>query len=102
MILIRIAEEALDDLDEGFWFYEIQEAGLGDYFASCLSGDITGLRISAGIYRPLYRDYRRLLSRVFPYAIYYTYSENTAVIWAVVDCRRNPDWIREHLERLPG
>ncbi len=46
MILIRIADEALDDLHEGFWFYEAQETGLGDYFASCLSGDITGLRAS--------------------------------------------------------
>lgn len=102
MILIRIAEEALDDLHEGFWFYEAQETGLGDYFASCLSGDITGLRLSARIQRAQYRDYRRLLSRVFPYAIYYTYSENIVVIWAVVDCRRNPEWIREHLDRLPG
>ncbi len=102
MTLIRIADEALDDQDKGFWFYETQEAGLGDYFASCLSGDITGLRISAGIHRAQYRDYRRLLSRVFPYPIYYTCSENAAVVWAVVDCRRNPEWIREHLDQLPS
>jgi hypothetical protein len=100
MILIRIAEEALDDLDEGFWFYESQEAGLGDYFASCLRGDISGLQISAGIHRMQYRDYRRLLSRVFPYAVYYTWSDGVAVVWAVVDCRRNPEWIRGHLDRL--
>ena len=70
MILIRIADEALDDLDEGFWFYESQEAGLGDHFASCLRGDIEGLRIHGGIHRVQHGDYHRLLSRVFPYAIY--------------------------------
>lgn len=21
-----------------------------------------------------------------------------AIVWAVVDCRRNPEWIRDHLE----
>ena len=25
----------------------------------------------------------------------------TAVVWAVVDCRRNPQWIKEHLDHLP-
>lgn len=96
---IRISDEALDDLDEGFWFYESQEAGLGDYFASCLRGDIQGLKLSAGIHRMQYRDYRQLLSRVFPYAIYYTFHADVAIVWAVVDCRRNPEWIRERLDQ---
>jgi hypothetical protein len=85
-----------------FGFMNPRNRGWGDYFASCLRGDIAVLHISAAIHRVVYRDYRRMLSRVFPYAIYYTYSESVAVIWAVVDCRRNPDWIREHLDRLSG
>ena len=36
MIEVRISEEALRDLKEGFLFYEVQEPGLGEYFASCL------------------------------------------------------------------
>lgn len=65
MIQIRISDDALADLDEGFWFYEIQEAGLGDYFAATLRSDIEGLRITAGIHRRDYLEYYRLLSRVF-------------------------------------
>jgi len=30
MIRIRISDDALEDLTEGFWFYEAQEPGLGD------------------------------------------------------------------------
>ena len=97
MIKVRIAPEALDDLNEGFWFYEAQEAGLGDYFSSCIQGDIEGLKVSGGVHRLLKKKYRRVLSRVFPYAIYYTFSDETAVVWAVIDCRRNPDWITAHL-----
>ena len=99
MIRISISEEALDDLEEGFEFYEAQEHGLGDYFASCLRGDIGGLKLTAGIHRVAYRDYYRLLSRIFPYAIYYTLEDRDLTIWAVIDCRRDPEWIRERLSR---
>jgi hypothetical protein len=98
MIILSISEEALADLDDGFWFYELQERGLGDYFASALKTEIEGLKITAGTHRRVYRDYYRLICRVFPYAVYYTFSANIATIWAVIDCRRDPDWIREHLD----
>lgn len=97
MIRIRISDEALHDLNGGFLFYEAQEEGLGDYFAACLRSDIESLRISAGTHRVVYRDYRRLLSRVFPYGIFYTNTPTEAAVWAVIDLRRNPEWIREKL-----
>jgi len=97
MIQVRISEDALQDLNEGFLFYEAQEQGLGDYFAACLRGDIEGLGVSAGIHRTVYRDYHRLLSKVFPYGIFYTVEDACAVVWAVVDLRRDPEWIRQKL-----
>ena len=96
---IRISEEAFADLDEGYWFYEVQEAGIGDYFASTLRGEIEELIVTAGIHRRVYRDYHRVLSRVFPYAIYYTMDEDQVIVWGVIDCRRDPEWIRDHLDR---
>lgn len=97
MIQIRLSNEARLDLNEGFWFYETQEPGLGEYFASCLRADIEGLRFTAGTHRLVYADYHRLLSRVFPHGIFYTFEQNCAVIWAVIDLRRNPEWIRKKL-----
>lgn len=67
------------------------------YFLSCLRNDIEGLKVTAGSHRIVYRDYRRLLSRVFPYGIFYTFEQDNADIWAVVDLRRDPEWIRQHL-----
>ncbi|MCG3146793.1 MAG: hypothetical protein PCFJNLEI_00227 [Verrucomicrobiae bacterium] len=72
MIRIRISDDALHDLNDGFLFYEAQQAGLGDYFVSCLRADIEGLRLTAGVHRIVYRDYHRALSRVFPCGIFYT------------------------------
>ncbi|MHB8523284.1 MAG: type II toxin-antitoxin system RelE/ParE family toxin [Limisphaerales bacterium] len=72
MIKVEISEDALQDLNESFLFYEAPEAGLGDYLAACLKADIEGPKISAGLHRVVYEDYHRLLSRVFPYGIFYT------------------------------
>jgi hypothetical protein len=52
-------------------FTKRQEAGLGDYFLSCLRADIDGLRVTAGIHK-MAGDYYRWLSRVFPHGIFYT------------------------------
>ena len=96
MIQIQISEDALQDLNDGFLFYETQAVGLGDYFASCLKADIEGLKVSAGVHRIVYADYHWL--RVFPYGVFYTFEQDVAVVWAIIDLRRDPAWIREHLK----
>lgn len=40
MIHLRISDDALHDLKTGFVFYEAQQAGLGDYFVSCLRASL--------------------------------------------------------------
>ena len=57
MTKVRISEDALADLNDGYWFYDAQEAGLGDYFVSCLRADIDGLKVSAGIHPIVHEDY---------------------------------------------
>ena len=95
---VQISADALEDLNNGYLFYEAQETGLGEYFAACLRADIEGLGVSAGIHRVVYRDYHRLLSKVFPYGIFYTIEQERARVWAVVDLRRSPEWIRQRLK----
>lgn len=97
MITIEISGRAYQDLANGAAFYERQSRGVGRYFISCLEVDIEGLKVTAGIHREAYANYHRLISRVFPYAIFYVFSEESVEIRAVVDCRRNPKWIRKRL-----
>ena len=99
MIQVRISSDALDDLEDGFRFYELHESGLGDYFLSQLRADIDGLKITSGIHRKPHRHLHRLLSRRLPYAIFYEFEDSYALVVAVVDCRRDPDWISEHLDK---
>ncbi|MGZ0656505.1 type II toxin-antitoxin system RelE/ParE family toxin [Coraliomargarita sp. W4R53] len=95
---IRISSDALSDLNEGFLFYEQQDTGLGDYFTSCLRSDIEELRLTGGVHRVVHRHFYRSLSRVFPYGIFYTSDEKVVTVYAVVDLRRDPEFIRRHLE----
>jgi hypothetical protein len=96
-VRIRILREAEVDLIEGFNFYELQQAGLGNYFLDSLYSDVESLLISAGVH-PIIFDHHRLLSKRFPFAVYYTVQSNLVSIHAVLDCRRNPAWIRKKLK----
>ena len=95
---IEILDQARDDLIEGFDFYEAQEAGLGSYFLANLYADIESLRLYSGVHKRTYKDYFRLLSHRFPFAVYYAMAVNTVYIHAVIDCRRDPAWTRQRLE----
>ncbi|NWG01693.1 MAG: type II toxin-antitoxin system RelE/ParE family toxin [Syntrophaceae bacterium] len=93
---IRILSPAERDLEEGYHFYESQSPGLGSYFLDSLYSDIDSLAYFAGIHQVVF-GYHRQLSKRFPFAIYYRIIESEAVVFAVLDCRRNPSWIRKRL-----
>ena len=94
---IRILESARKDLVDGYYFYEKQSAGIGTYFLESVYSDIDTLTDNAGIHPILFGEYYRLLVSRFPFAVYYKYSEHTALVYAVLDCRREPAWIRSKL-----
>lgn len=93
---LRILSLAEADLLNGFHFYEAQEVGVGAFFLDALYSDIESLRLYAGIHRRVY-GYHRLLSRRFPYAVFYDVLGDEIRVWRVLDCRRNPRWIRLQL-----
>ena len=93
---VQILDEAEQDLIDGFRFYEAQKEGLGDYFLDSLFSDIDSLQLYAGIHSRRF-GYHRLLSRRFPFAIYYLVEDGAARVRAILDCRRDPARIRERL-----
>jgi len=93
---IEILDSAEEDLIGGFRFYENQSGGLGDYFLDSIFSDIESLRVYAAIHA-LHFGYHRLLSKRFPFAIYYRLHNETIQVYAVLDCRRSPAWTRNRL-----
>lgn len=94
---LRILESAIRDLELGKAFYDQQESGIGEYFQDCLFSEIDSLVLYCGIHRKVF-GYYRMLSRRFPYAIYYkVLDQDTVLIFRVLDCRRNPTWTSREL-----
>ncbi|MBA3493861.1 MAG: type II toxin-antitoxin system RelE/ParE family toxin [Gammaproteobacteria bacterium] len=94
---IKILASASQDLIDGYRFYESQAEGVGAYFLDSLYSDIDSLMISAGIHSIHFGKYHRLLSKRFPFAVYYRVENETALVYAVLDCRWRPAWIRKKL-----
>jgi hypothetical protein len=95
-VKIQFLDEAKQDLIQGFRFYENQEPGLGSYFLDSLFSDVDSLRLYAGIHQVIY-GYFRCLSKRFPFAIYYSVEKDLVSVRAVLDCRKDPLWIRNRL-----
>lgn len=94
---IQILSSAMEDLDAGRDFYDLQEPGVGDYFQDCLFSDIDSLVLYGGIHRKIF-GYHRLLSKRFPYAIYYRMDQAALiVVHRILDCRRDPSETRKAL-----
>ena len=98
---LRILSLGETDLLDGFRFYERQTAGIGWYFLESLNSDIESLRLYAGVHRSVF-GYHRLLSKRFPYAVYYDLTSDEIRVWRVLDCRRNPRWITTQLKKRRG
>lgn len=95
---VRILPSAINDLEAGKDFYESQSPGLGDYFQDCLFTDIDSLILYGGIHRTVF-GFHRMWSKRFPFAIYYRMEGgNVAVVYRVLDCRRDPVRNRKSLD----
>ena len=94
---VRILRSAIEDLADGRRFYNRQAEGVGDYFFDTLFSEIDSLALYAGIHHVIW-GYHRLLSRRFPYAIYYRVAADEIVVHRVLDCRQDPKRIESTLK----
>jgi len=94
---IVVLEEAAADMVAGRDFYDQQEPDIGQYFWDSLISDIESLTIYAGVHQRHFGLFR-LLSKRFPYAIYYEIAEHVAYIIAILPIRRDPAWLQQQFE----
>lgn len=95
---VVVLEDAASDLEAGRRFYESLEAGIGSYFIESLLSDLESLVLYAGIHKRHF-DFHRMLSKRFPFAIYYEVEADISYVYAILDMRRDPLWLREELGR---
>ena len=93
---VVVLAEAAEDIEHARDFYDAQGPGLGDYFADSLVTDIQSLALYHGIHSRHFGLFRMLADR-FPFGIYYRETKTETQVIAVLDLRRDPNWIRKEL-----
>ena len=94
---IKLLPAALADLDRGRKFYAKQGMPVGEYFLDSLFSDIDSLEIYAGVHAKVF-GFHRMLSKRFPYAIYYSIDGDVCLVFRVLDCRQAPWKITDALK----
>ncbi|HKL22769.1 MAG TPA: type II toxin-antitoxin system RelE/ParE family toxin [Tichowtungia sp.] len=87
---IKILPTAIEDLHTGRLFYEKQGVALGEYFFDTLFSDIDSLILFPEKHSKVF-GYHRLLSKRFPFAVYYKIEQDIVLVYRVLDQRQNPD-----------
>lgn len=95
---IRVLRSARRTIADGIRFYESQEPGLGAYFLSSIMSDLRSLRIFSGSHQKFEgTPFHRMVSKRFPYSIYYRIDGLDTSVFAVLDDRRDPKWTKRTL-----
>jgi hypothetical protein len=71
--------------------------GIGDYFVESILSELDSLVLFGGVHR-MHFGFHRMLSKRFPFGIYYEVHRETAYVYAILDMRRDPLWIRSELQ----
>jgi plasmid stabilization system protein ParE len=95
-MMVRILPAARSDLELAADFYESQFEGLGAEFLAAIIADIDGLERHAGVHRIEY-GFHKSISKRFPFAIYYRVESDSVDVYAVIDCRQDPDKTADRL-----
>jgi plasmid stabilization system protein ParE len=94
---LLFAEEVQADLDEAYLWYEGRRRGLGEEFLGCVDATIQQILRLPRAPGVIYGSYRRILTRRFPYAVYYEFEGERVTNYGVLHTARDPAKWRERL-----
>ncbi|MFN0050094.1 MAG: type II toxin-antitoxin system RelE/ParE family toxin [Cytophagales bacterium] len=87
---LEIREEAQQELQDGFDWYEIQQIDLGRRFILKVREYINTLKLFPEQYQMIYKKKRAVFIKEFPFQIIYSIIGNTVVVFSVFHTKRNP------------
>jgi plasmid stabilization system protein ParE len=85
-VIIRPNAEA--DLAEARAWYESQRAGLGDELLDEICRAVNLLAADPELRPFYYRDFRRLLTRRFPYKLFYRVEGDRVIVFRILHAKR--------------
>ena len=87
---IRYTEKSKKDVEIAFEWYSLQRKGLGYEFLDCVEESLKNIEKFPEMYEKCYSDFRRCVTRKFPFSIFYTIEESEIIIHSIFDNRQDP------------
>lgn len=94
---VVVSSDAERYLVDGIAFYSQNGDSVGQYFRNAILSYLQSLAVVGGVHEKRF-GYFCMPAKRFPFAIYYSLSDDTVSVVAVLDERRNPDWIQHRLQ----
>ncbi len=85
-----VRPEAEQDMQGAFGWYEDRVSGLGKEFLRCVDAAMAQISRSPITHPIVYKSIRRILTRRFPFGVFYMVAARKVVVLAVLHARRDP------------
>jgi plasmid stabilization system protein ParE len=85
-----IAQQAEQDINQAYGWYESQRVGLEEEFLGCVDACIQRILRNPEMHNVIYENYRRALVRRFPYAVFYESTDGAVVVYSVLQHGARP------------
>lgn len=87
-----LTEDAQQDLDDAYDWYQEQDHGLGEEFFRCVDAKLSEISRSPLQHQIVYNDrVHRALTNRFPFSIYFINEEEIITVFAILHQRRSPE-----------
>ncbi len=77
VVRLVLSPETEQDIREAYDWYENRRFGLGEEFLSCVDACLQRTCRMPELHAKVHQDYRRVLVRRFPYAVFYEHANDT-------------------------
>lgn len=97
---VRILPAVLSDVTTAVsWYDETGYKGLGDRFLQSFQSALIRIQEQSSVFRPSYRDFRKLLLPSFPYFVHFAPHGEEWIVSLVIHASRRPALAKSLLNR---
>lgn len=87
---LEITQEAVSEIEDAYYYYEEQQAGLGDIFQKFLDKCFKSIMNSSSGFKKVVDERRQAVVKKFPFVVVYEVIDNNIIAFAVFHTSRNP------------
>ncbi len=88
---ILFRDKAISEMMSAYWWYEDAKIGLGDVFLKKIDTYIDIIKENPEAFRIVYKKFRQIPIKKFPFVILYKVYPSAVVIHSVFHTSQNPD-----------